>query len=820
MSRKSQSGASNRKSKVHKVNIPNTSAQIGEFSGPGIAWGHNKQSPLVLHSEDIAPPFGGEHPTLKQSRLQPSLRAVAAELIDRLANGPFKAPWIRQAVVFPYVRHVLSTDTCPYWLASDADETAAAQHLELARQSWQLGLQPLVRVLDSVRNPRSDLTAVRIRFVPRCEPGTCGIHIDPRDKEFPHDCVGLTVASEVPDGPGVPPEYRRLFPERDLLNSTSDLDVLRTVFGSFEEGAPLVVHESMCAMEVFCKRLKLTSNMILYRSLSASLLEAHRWHEHMQYNQAIVLLKRDLDPFGFGIGCTVYYQGSESSDSRGDSGPAASAELLAEADKRVQTLLAECRSCVLDFVNAASDVLRADSINSSNLKRETEDAIRSLRDIRSRRKECRSSKLTRQIAAFYLTRLEERFGCSGNHMKRLGEDEFAARLSGFLRYCKAFCDEKLEGRDLQFGLLLGDPFLVRYWPGGLPVPSEVVKQESELHGRGVHARGRGRLGIGHPERVAEHVHWIENPLDQCIVFHYELEYEDSNPPPVYAIDVGDFEEAVSTWDQGRVWSSQVCRKYAFLTQQYLWAISAVVGPGSLIRVFCLGELVAYRNGKGWRCRSTDFDELVARARGDATAMEAKDTVQRLSALLPLAMQMSPMLCPGSHGGFIVSVPDGGMERTGHGFDAEDFPRGIVLTPLHRGEILRLQAIDVGANRRLWLSGKQLMEQCNQTGTWIINPNVGRLVLRAAMIDGAIVLEGNECRVKGFGQQIIVPPSNNDGRATGTKRATAMNFVKFCGEGSLAITVSSDGPIRYFCQVGSRTEVGELFQEAESGPSDP
>ena len=174
----------------------------------------------------------------------------------------------------------------------------------------------------------------------------------------------------------------------------------------------------------------------------------------------------------------------------------------------------------------------------------------------------------------------------------MDRDKVRFTVQSFLKMAVSFCDERLEGRELRYGLVLGNAPLMAYWPG--PPPRELRGPDGEF------------LSVG---RLPAQVHLLENPEIQCLVVPYiGGEYTQTAPCPTWMLDLEEFEEALSAWPEGIIWSREL-RPYVYLTQRYPWAIACVVGPGSQIRVFFRGILKAYRDGKGWRLYSDPVDQI-------------------------------------------------------------------------------------------------------------------------------------------------------------------------------------------------------------------
>ncbi len=371
-------------------------------------------------------------------------------------------------------------------------------------------------------------------------------------------------------------------------------------------------------------------------------------------------------------------------------------------------------------------------------------------------------------------------------------DPIAMSAFRFLHACSAFCDTRSEGVELEFGFMLANPFLVRYWPGERPIPI-----------------GRLKDGEYQPFQLSAllgQIPAIENPRQRCIAFPYgDTRLGDSRAPcPAYVINLTDFQEAVVSWPEGRLWSS-TGGIYAYLTHHYPWSIAALVGPGSQVRVFCGGQVVAFRDGRGWRCRGDPVAEFTSEK--ILSAREAR----RLARALEVASQLSPILRATGRGGLLVYAeqrrypPPSGS----NGSHAQAPQSGLYLHTLHNGEPMRL-------NGQPWLSGRSLLRLDADSEDFIIRYDVARLLLRAAKIDGAVCLsegasDAYDCRVLDFAQYLTIHDASVPiFDAAGAKRATAEKFTQFAGRGSFAIAVSSDGPINVY--VGGARSPKRCFNE--------
>ena len=185
-----------------------------------------------------------------------------------------------------------------------------------------------------------------------------------------------------------------------------------------------------------------------------------------------------------------------------------------------------------------------------------------------------------------------------------------------------------------------------------------------------------------------------------------------------------------------------------------------------------GKIIAYRDGKGWTVNQDPTDIL--------NLIQCNSIKWKVKKLIDIALMFSPIYNPDSHGGFIV-----------YKFEAIDERN---LEGLNNNEIIRNKDDK-------WLKGRNLLGY-NYVEDSLIDESDVKVIERLfkiSILDGAIVLNGSNFEIQEFGQRLNYPcPVNND--FGGTKRKTAVGFVdkEIDSQGrSIAIAISSDGPIRIF-----------------------
>ena len=637
------------------------------------------------------------------------------------------APEVSKNPLLVYIRHPWLQDAHPVFVSCAAEDVAAAAEQVLAR-NWVDGFHPLPSVLDALTSSGHVLPQLVMEF-----DTTSGEHYFQAESQS----GVIRGACRMPDIPGdvsgpLAAEVWNSFVRRNHLDSL----LLPCAHNFFSD------HSSVDHLSV--------------RSLLGGIAATARYVRAFSCRHSATSVAREEgDPLGFCLGVSVFSGRELSQESARTISSAvngaleqlcrvgkdirANGEQLKEALEPAEFLALE--KCVRstfapDFGPPKDQVLRA---------------------------------VSSQIASMFSGRY------ASSRLART--DAFKNNIAHFLLVAQDACDRTVEGASLEYGLILGGPFYLRHWPGALPIPVEF---------RGFLGRDVSGASL---DSVFDLTYLSAGPAYRALAVPYQANYKANRDSgeyplraPLFSVDLRDLHTAFLRWPKSAIFSS-TGGLHAYMTQHYPWSVSAIVGPGSSIRVFALGELVAHRNGKGWSVR-----------RGPQNSFPA------LQAACQVALQLSPFARPKKHGGFIVYHPteDGYHEAVREGW----------YEGLHLGEPDRISvtappiAGSVGGIK--WLTGQKLLMHDE------VDYNVAERVLRAAEIDGAVVLAGPDATVMAFGQRL--KPPEVGGALGGSKRATASAFVRATAESEgripFALAVSADGPIRLYR--GGEEEVENLF----------
>lgn len=341
-------------------------------------------------------------------------------------------------------------------------------------------------------------------------------------------------------------------------------------------------------------------------------------------------------------------------------------------------------------------------------------------------------------------------------------------LAAFVDTLRSFCGERLEGRPLGFGFILGNPGLLTHTPREQPFA--LVYENT---------KGQKDYKFFTRDELPKQVHLAAMPEERAVVLPYCGPPNCSGPYGKLAAFALEFDEAMEEFRAcpwSRLWSDQFI-PYLYYTKRFPWAVAAYVGPGSEVRLFARGKLVAYHHEKGWL--KIGFEDAVSRLK---QKVEVDETVAER--LLEVALQMSRFAKPDAKGGmliYLVEEPNGEVKKYFQSLTDNEPLRGCD-TP--------------------WLTESYLIREGE------LKYAVARTLLQAALLDGAIVVAKttgeNSVKVHSFGQRVVNIEPESSGPKSGTRHAAAEALMKQdkVPVGSVAIAVSSDGPVRIWAKLGS------------------
>lgn len=641
--------------------------------------------------------------------LATELARVADESVN-LLYANISHPRKKLCVGF-HLRHILDIETPTVRVKASSQELAKT----ILDANNRLGLHTLNHVIDSllyVSQTRSEdkFAIVSINYK-KCSSSTHAFDVCP-DHSKPHDHI-IKMECRWPRAWSI---RKNCFFDTDIepfiysQASDQELELGSCPYDGF-----------ICGAHKLCDALDIKSpNPLIYRSIISSVLQLAEYTVEFGLFTRTYLL-RNFTPFGIAVGATII----------------SNKEMSAATDEVIyQMLKTTLTNSQIAVERHFSDL----KYPSNSIYSEIAQQVLSEKATESRDKDIRKS--------------------------------VQAQIAQFLHFCMSFCEEELEGRRLRFGILLGHPSLLKFWPGSSPVNLSNIPDD----------------------QLAKQIHLAEGPQDRLIVIPYKSTFDDPAGCHRYAVDLSDFSEALESDRYATIWESDL-RPYVYLTLRYPWALAAIVGPHSNVRVFASGKLSHYRDGKGWkRCATEEIIDAIDKRHalanvcyhGEFDDSENSEYTSSLRLLLEFSLQLSPIAKSTSHGALVLWIPQA--------IAGDKLPSDLDKCV---GYLHNAKPNDQFSNP--WLTGRSLFRKYPATcGSEFDIPTV-KLAIRAAMLDGAVLLSGYQAKVHGFGLQLRFP--NVVESASGTKRAAAAAAVGYLHKdykGVLALAISSDGPIRIYC----------------------
>lgn len=685
-----------------------------------------------------------------------SLRGARHYLALRVSQA---LPATARGHLHVFVRQPMCTDVCPVSMFHIAANTATP----IALPSYSRGLHPLCKVLDLLAPSRAFANGFALR-------------VDICEEMAPAPFCGLAeiVANEARPGfptYGRPPanvahyKHMVLFTKSlcahgsalSILNSDQlhILDEATSYPALFADRT--LLHETMCGAEIISRWLDMPFSMFTYKLLAASLAEAILSSPpDASADTILTTVKPVADPFLFGA--SLSFIGSrQNADMSFD----ALGRILHEDVAKInEYMLNRSEQPYIDNELAKRSIVAG---------LVPEHGLQSIRMFSHRNPPDKS--VPAAIGQQIKTRLREAAGASSADSLFLRERrrdvagknvDIANTFQAFLGLCSTFCDEEHENVSQEFGLLLSNPASLEVCTGPrlIPLCNEM--------------RGGGLYEWSTLDEVRKRIELVSDPRDRCVVIPYSenLSKDGHSQQPAFVCDLRPFRELAASMPEVALWSS-LHSVYVALTLLYPWSVAVLAGPGAQLKVFAGGDLVAFRDGKGWRVWEDPASEL----RKDYPTASSS-FLECLSGVLRVAKQVSKYVRPGRHGALIVYEPDEGKMK-----EWKEDKRIVPLRPKHAPT---LAGLGWEENRSLFLRSRDGSRQ-------IMNHETARFMFRAASLDGAICLTGTEARVHSIAQSLRFEGGGES--AGGTKRLAARAFAKHCSPHGFAVAVSTDGPVR-------------------------
>lgn len=692
-----------------------------------------------------------------------SLNCVAKALAESLKS---KLPGaLEKFCLGVHVRHVFDT-TSPTVHVCASDDAKAAK---IREENEKSGKQTLNHVLDALLGLPASGKSVGVTACVTVEfrEGACD------DYGHPFDC-GKRVVQE-----RLATEFQTSLPSYSGEKKVCAAHCFLTAVES-EQARP---EDYLCGTTKLCEQMKIAVTPMALYSVWSAIIQLGRFSGNSNFGcHTVTCLLRGADPFGFVVGFT----------------------LITSARIKI-ALLKESFA----FLQQAQITLNRNEIAlpPPEAPESCKTALHTIAKFRGMTRKSASGEMFLPEAILHQLRDDL---IDGIESSSSDDFEFKKDSTGilpsietFIHLASQFCDEKIEGRQLRFGLVHGNPALLFHWDGPSPIPLAVKNKFFNLND------------------LPKQFHLIEDPEDRCLVIPYLPPMADSHDAvksapvswtvqpgmavPAFALELRHFKQAFAEADIIQFWSEEF-RPYAYFTGRHHWAVACVVGPYSEMRVFTGGTLSAYRDGKGWKIlRKPDKGAGAALHPWERIVQQCPQWKDKpiLRVLIELAIQLSPIANRHAKGGMLLFAPlTNDVNETPPPTDGSNLwfnEKGErVLQDLRAKEPTFLPHEGGGD----WLSGRKLLPDLTKPP----NEEVAHRLLRACSQDGAVILSGENGLVQGFAKRVNPPPIKDDqGSSSGTKRYTAKAFVAMVTECQksipesernlgLAIAVSSDGQI--------------------------
>ena len=543
-----------------------------------------------------------------------SLNSLAVELAGSLKS---RLPENRRKFCLGvHVRHVFDTASPTVYVCSSNEVTAS----RIRETNERLGKQTLNHVLDALLGSH---VAENVAGVAAC------VTVEFKDGECDGD--GHPFACE---DAGVQKELKAEF-ERVSLSFTGDKEACAALcFQSVLKSKRPRPEDYLWGTSKLCKQLNIAVTPMALDSIWSAIVQLGRFSGKRNFGcHTITCLLRSPDPFGFVVGFTLV----------------TSAKIEIASLEQSFSYLQQAQTSLNRKLIA---------LPVPNISRPCEIALHTIAKFRGMWRPKESGELFLPQKILHQLRDDLIDGISGYDFEFKTEPSgILSSIETFIHLASRFCDEKIEGRQLRFGLVHGNPALLFHWHGPSPIPLAIDNNTFFAL-----------------KELPKQFHLIEDPEDRCLVIPYLPPMPDTHSPmkkpptrwevlpgdavPAFALELRHFKQAFAESDIIQFWSEEF-RPYAYFTGRHRWAVACVVGPYSEMRVFTAGTLSAYRDGKGWK---------ILRKPGDGAGPDLQPWEhivhecpqwrgkRILRVLIELAIQLSPIANRHAKGGMLLFSP--------------------------------------------------------------------------------------------------------------------------------------------------------------------
>lgn len=351
-----------------------------------------------------------------------------------------------------------------------------------------------------------------------------------------------------------------------------------------------------------------------------------------------------------------------------------------------------------------------------------------------------------------------------NDKDKIRDNPLFISLTSFMNILYEFSDEQVEGKKITYGFVLGNPGLFDFLEGNNVFPSITDGSKKKF------------LDL---DGYRKNYHLFSNHLETALVMPYtDIQLKDNSNFPFFFMDIKNFEEDIFNWNYGALIPTQY-RPYAYISYRFPWAVSAVVGPGSQIRIFSNGKIIAFKDGKGWKV----YGEAVNKLK-NFSCWSNESEKAKIEKFLDIVCLLSPIYNIDSHGGFVTFTSELPKEKKKQDEYFKNFQ------PLANQEPRWQEDCQ-------WLKGRNLFKADGE-----IDYEVAQRLIQISVLDGATVFVNENYEINNFGMRLNFEAKKKGATSYGgTKTKSAQSYVEWCKENGIkktfAIAISSDGPLKIF-----------------------